>query len=129
MVSVEDILLSKGSDLIGASPAITVRQAARMMSEASVGCVVVQEDHRPVGIFTERDLVCRVLADGRDPDTTALSEVMSSPVQSCHPDDDVLNCGERMHSEGLRHLIVLDGDEPVGMVSIRDLLAARTRRA
>ncbi|MHC4717200.1 MAG: CBS domain-containing protein [Planctomycetota bacterium] len=125
MSTVEQILLAKGSDVITALPDTSVRDAVARMAEANVGCVIVERDGRAVGIFTERDLLKRVVAAGRDPDTITLEDVMSAPVTRCQPDDNVRTCAEMMTAAEIRHLAVVEGDEPIGLVSMRDLLAAQ----
>lgn len=121
MSTVETILLEKGSDVIAVLPGETVRQAVGKMVEANVGCLLVEENDKAVGIFTERDLLRRVVGEGKDPDATLISEVMSSPIRSCQPADDADECFDRLIAEKFRHLAVLDNDEPVGVVSLRDV--------
>ena len=121
MPTVESILLEKGSDVIAVLPSDTVRQAVRKMIEANVGCLLVAEDEKTIGIFTERDLLRRVVGEGRDPETTRISEVMSSPVKSCEPSGDVNDCFDLLTTENFRHLAVLDNTEPVGVISLRDV--------
>ncbi len=79
----------KGPDIIVAHPSTTVREAARLMAEDNVGSIIIRDQDGVKGIFTERDLLRRVVARGKDPRTTLLEDVMSSPVCSCHLDDDV----------------------------------------
>ncbi len=130
MLTVESILLKKGSDVIAVLASATVRDAVAKMIEANVGCVVVEEDSEVVGIFTERDLLRRVVGGDKDPATTLISEVMSSPVQSCSPADDINHCFDLLNASSFRHLAVLDNDEAVGVISLRDVaLALITRRA
>lgn len=124
MITVEQILLKKGSDVITALPNTSVFDAARSMAEANVGALIIEQDDKPVGIVTERDLLRRVLAEDRHPKTTLISEVMSAPVKTCHPADDVKACGKIMATTHIRHLAVLDKDELVGVISLRDILVA-----
>ena len=121
MPTVESILLEKGSDVVAALPGDTVRQAVGKMIEANVGCLLIEEGEKAVGIFTERDLLRRVVGEGKAPDATLISEVMSSPVKSCKPSDDVNECFGLLGTEKFRHLAVLDNDEPVGVISLRDV--------
>lgn len=129
MATVEDILLSKGSGVIAAAPDTTVREAARRMAEADVGSLIIEQAPDILGIFTERDLLRRVVAAGRNPDTTFVRDVMSSPVKSCSPRDDVRGVAARLGRERLRHLAVVDAGEVVGLLSLRDLLAAELAEA
>ena len=125
MKTVEDILMVKGSEVIVSSPTETVLDAARVMAEAHVGSVVIRRDDRVVGLFTERDLLSRVVAAGRDPATTCLPDVMSSPVQTCRLSDDLEDCARRMSEQKIRHLVVVEQDALVGMISLRDILLVR----
>ncbi len=124
MTTIEKVLLEKGSDVVAATREMTVREVVRRMGEANVGCVVIEENGKTVGIFTERDLLRRVVNADRDVTTTPISEVMTSPVETCTPGDRVRTCLARMHQGGFRHLAVTDGGEPVGIISIRDLMKA-----
>jgi CBS domain-containing protein len=121
MTTVYDVLMHKGSDVISALPETTVRQAAQKMIQANVGCILVEQDEKVIGIFTERDLLRRVVDAGRDPNTTTLREVMSSPVEMCCPQDDLKVCVGIMMASKFRHLCVVDNGEPVGVISLRDL--------
>jgi len=121
MPTVESILLEKGSDVIGVRGETTVRQAVGKMVEANVGCLIVEQDEKVIGIFTERDLLRRVVGSDKDPDTTAISEVMSSPVNSCKPSDNLEELFKTLAVSKTRHLLVLDNDEPVGVISLRDI--------
>ena len=75
-----------------------------------------------VGIFTERDALFRVLAEGRNPQTTKLADVMTSQPQTIHPDEPFLHALRVMHKGRFRHLPVVEFDRPLGMVSVRDAL-------
>jgi len=125
--TVETILMLRGPDVIVADPATTVRQAACLMAEANVGAIVVREGGRLLGIFTDRDAVRRVLAAGRDPAATLVTEVMSAPVKSCRLADDVRACADLMEREHIRHLAVVEEGALVGVISQRDLLATALR--
>jgi CBS domain-containing protein len=122
MARVEQLLVRKGSDVIGAAPSTTVREACRKMLEANVSCLVVEQHPDVLGIFTERDVLRRVVAAGKEPARTHLAEVMSSPVTTCRPDDDTRKCAELMAEGHIRHLVVVDAGELVGVISMRDLL-------
>ncbi len=106
----------------------TVREAAELMLERNIGAILVIEDDRLQGIFTERDLTTRVAATGRNPDTTQLGEVMTGDLDTVSPNDTAASVLELMQEHGYRHVPVLDGDQVVGIVSIRDLYAAVKRQ-
>jgi len=83
--TIQDILNTRGMQVLGVEPSATVREAVKWMVQAGVGCVIVGRPPDLLGIFTERDLAVRVVAAGRDPDTTLIQDVMSLPVRSCPP--------------------------------------------
>ncbi|MFO1036000.1 MAG: CBS domain-containing protein [Geminicoccaceae bacterium] len=99
----------------------TAQAAAATMRERGIGAVLVTEGGRLVGIVTERDLVFRVLAGGRDPASATLREVMTPDPETLRPDDSAFDALEKMRLGKYRHLPVVEGDELRGMVSIRDL--------
>jgi CBS domain-containing protein len=100
--------------------------AARVMRENDVGDVlVVDEDSRLVGIVTDRDIVVRVLADDRDPRSTAVREVFSEDLETVTPDTSIEDAAELMRLRGVRRLPVVDGSHPVGVVSLGDLAVER----
>lgn len=109
------------------APSDSVRAAVEMMAEKHIGATLIEEGGRLAGIFTERDLLSRVVAKGRDPDRTTLSEVMTENPDCLKPGDVAANALARMNDKGYRHLPVLDGETLVGIVSIRDLYAAVKR--
>jgi len=102
----------------------SVRDAARQMKVHKVGAVMVVDNGVLVGIFTERDCLFRVLADGRDPDTTELVAVMTSRPVTISSDRHLGHALHLMHDHGFRHIPVVEAGIPVGMVSVRDALGA-----
>ena len=125
MKTVEDILMAKGSDVLVLLPMATVLEAVRLMAEAHVGSVVIRQDDQVAGLFTERDLLRRVVAASKDPATTQLADVMSSPVQTCRLSEDLEDCARRMGEQKIRHLVVVEQDALVGLISLRDILLGR----
>jgi CBS domain-containing protein len=100
----------------------TVVDAARQMKQRNVGSVLVLDDGRLAGIFTERDALFRVLAAARDPATTTLGEVMTPQPQTMHPDEPFVRALRVMHEGKFRHLPVVEFGRPLGVVSVRDAL-------
>ena len=98
----------------------TVREAACAMRTRHVGAVLVVGGDRLEGIFTERDMVNRVVAEGLDPDGTKLAEVMTKNPDTVRPNDTALVALRRMQDGGYRHLPVVDNGHLVGIVSRRD---------
>ena len=123
MATAEDILMGKGPDIIVATPTTTVQEAVILMCEANVGAVVIKNQSELFGIFTERDLLRRVIVPGRAPERTELREVMTAPVRSVSLNTNVQECGEILTNEHLRHLAVIENDALLGMISLRDVLA------
>jgi CBS domain-containing protein len=116
--------------IVGARETITVDRrmpvagAARIMAEHHVGAVPVLDGERLVGVFSERDILTRVVAAERDPRATLVGDVMSSHLVVASVDEGYDTCLNRMQQAHVRHLIVLDGGRLSGMLSVRDLLAA-----
>ena len=100
----------------------TVLEAAHLMKAQGKGALLVVEGSKLIGIFTERDALFRVIAAGRDPAATPLSEVMTPQPQTIHPDEPFLHAMRIMHRGGFRHLPVAEHGRPLGMVSARDAL-------
>lgn len=105
-----------------AGPGCTVVEASQRMAQVNVGAVVVVEDDTVVGIFTERDAVFRVLAQGLDPQATLLSQVMTPSPVTVGPDNTFGYALQLMHQRGFRHMPVVASGRPVGIVSSRDAL-------
>ncbi|HSR66767.1 MAG TPA: CBS domain-containing protein [Acidobacteriota bacterium] len=100
-----------------------VDEAVRVMQNARGGAVVVIDNGRVRGIFTERDVLLRVVAASKDPESTLVREVMTSAVETVHQDSEALRGLERMVSRHIRHLPVVDENENlVGLVSMRNIL-------
>lgn len=102
-------------------PSATVVEAARMMAYLRIGALMVVEDGRLVGIFSERDALTRVVAKEKDPATTLVSEVMTPDPITIAPETTVQRALDIMAEKGFRHLPVVEDDRIVAIVSIRDL--------
>ncbi|HEV8095705.1 MAG TPA: CBS domain-containing protein [Burkholderiales bacterium] len=108
--------------LVVAPPEASVDDAARLMKEAHVGAVLIVEQGRLIGIFTERDAVYRVLAARRDPLLTRLAEVMTRDPVAVSPDETFGYALLLMHDNGFRHAPVVENGRPIGVVSTRHAL-------
>jgi CBS domain-containing protein len=106
--------------LLELPPTATVRSAVLAMRERHVGAVLVTTDSRLDGIFTERDVVNRVVADGRDPDQTTLAEVMTANPDTIAPTTTAIDALRLMNDGGYRHLPIVERGRVVGIVSRRD---------
>jgi CBS domain-containing protein len=122
--AVESVLQSKGSEELVSLPAsATVADAVDLMAEKEIGAVViVTEDGLVDGIFTERDLVTRVVKARRDPLTTTLSMVLTRDVHFVTPGTTVEAALSLMFVQHYRHLLVMDGPRMHGLISMRDLV-------
>jgi CBS domain-containing protein len=100
----------------------TVLEAARAMVERNIGAVPVLRDGLLVGIFSERDLMKRVVVEGRDPRSTRVDEVMTEDPLTVTPDENLETCMILMRRHGFRHLPVCEGKQLRGIVSLRDIL-------
>jgi len=103
----------------------TVLEAARFMMEHNIGALPVLRNGELAGIFSERDVMNRVVAVGRTPAYTAVSEVMTANPRSVNLDETVEECLFIMEEFGFRHLPIVDGKELKGLVSLRDVLVRR----
>ena len=108
-------------EVYSVSPGTSVVDAAKYMSERNVGAVTVIDETKLVGIISERDLMKRVVAEGRDPKETRVEDVMSRRLVHGSPGDTYESCITKMLDNKCRHLPITNGDLVIGMVSIRDL--------
>lgn len=102
----------------------SVLDAATRMTEHGVGAVPVLSGDRVVGIFTERDIMSRIVAAGRDPASTRMADVMTTNLLTADIEDTHETCMRRMQQAKIRHLLILDAGRFAGIVSVRDLLYA-----
>lgn len=100
-----------------------VLDAARLMNQHRIGALVVTSGERVIGIFTERDIMNRVVAERRDPATVRVGEVMTSPVAVCSLSTTRDECRSVMRHRRVRHLPVVEDGQLAGMISVGDLLA------
>jgi CBS domain-containing protein len=107
--------------LVTVDPASSLRRAAQVMTDRGVGCAIAFENESLAGIITERDILHSV-AKGQDVDTTPVTEVMTREVVSGEPGWDLIRAIKTMTDGGFRHLLVMEMDDPVGIVSLRDLM-------
>jgi CBS domain-containing protein len=114
------VIRSRG--VVSARPYESTLDVATRMKEAQVGAVVVLEGDVLVGIFSERDLMTRVVVARRDPGATPVSAVMTRDVVTAEMEDRVDACEDKMRRAGCRHLPVLAHGRVIGMISMRDLL-------
>ena len=121
MVTVQDVLRRKGRAVVSVERSATVVNAARRMNEGKIGSVVVADGERVIGIFTERDVLNRIVAAGRDPASCTVGEVMTTPVACCTSGTSLDECRRVMRERRIRHLPVVDEGHLSGLISIGDL--------
>lgn len=107
----------------------TAAEAAQAMKERNIGDVIVLQDSKICGLVTDRDLVVRVIAAGRDPATTRIGDVCSRELAYLAPNDDIDQAVQLVRRHAVRRIPVVEDDEPVGMVSIGDLALERDDRS
>ena len=112
----------KRRKFLAAPPNTTVTKASLLMAKKNVGAILVVEGERLVGIFTERDAVFRVIAQGLDPHTTLLSDVMTTEPKTVDPEESYGYALLIMHENGFRHVPVIEDGKPIGIVSSRNAL-------
>lgn len=126
MIRVHEILARKGSTVYSVTPEDTVLTAARLMNEKHIGGLVVVDAARElIGVFTERDILRRVVVAGRDPETTLVGEVQTTNPVVCHPEMTLDECSALMTARRIRHLPVSDDRTVFGIITIGDVLAYR----
>ncbi len=127
MLTVGDFLKRKGNTVHSIDPDSSVLDGARIMNEFHIGGLTVVENDKIVGMFTERDVLNRVVAKQLDPAATKIRDVMTTPVVTCNEDCDVNVCAADMSSKKIRHLPVISSEtgnqKLVGMISTGDLMA------
>jgi len=125
MPSVMDILADKGTDVYSISPTATVLEATIAMNSKKIGALVVKDaSGRVMGIFTERDVLRRVIAEEKAPRAVRVGDVMTRDVVCCPPEADIDEASRIMRDRRVRHLPVCDGDGTLlGVISIGDLNA------
>jgi len=123
MATVQHILELKGASVVSMPAAESVFNAAHVMNERGIGCVSVTDDGARVGIFTERDVLRRVVAERRDPANTLLRDVMTSPVVTCSAEASLEACQAVITEKRIRHLPVVDASGLVGIITSGDIMA------
>jgi CBS domain-containing protein len=120
-----DILADKGTDVYSIPATATVLEATHAMNDQKIGALVVKDGRgRVMGIFTERDVLRRVIAEEKSPNAVRVGDVMTRDVVCCPPETDLDDASRIMRDRRVRHLPVCDGDGTlIGMISIGDLNA------
>ena len=106
-------------------PSATLTEVARIMRDDDIGAVVVVENGAAAGLVTDRDIVVRAVADGRDPNSTSVGEVASRDLRTLTPDQSVGDAIALMREWDVRRVVVVQDGRPVGIVSLGDLAIER----
>ena len=107
--------------LVTVDPTATLRRASEVMTDRGVGCAVVMENERIAGIITERDIL-HAVAGKKDVDETSVASAMTREVVSGAPGWDIIRAVNTMTEGGFRHLLICEMNDPIGIVSLRDLM-------
>jgi len=111
-------------ELLTCSPATSIIEAGQTMKRHNIGALVVVDNGKLAGIFTERDALFRVVAEGRDTQNTRVADVMTRKPKTIHPDRPFREALHIMHEGGFRHVPVVENDSAIGMISARDALGS-----
>jgi len=120
--TIRDILKKKGHEVWSITPESTVYRAIEVMADKHVGALVVIDGDKVVGIISERDYARRVILSGRSSKETRVEEIMASPVIFVEPNHAVDECMRIMTNNHIRHLLVIQQEKVIGIVSIGDLV-------
>ena len=122
MGAVHSILQSKGNTIFSISPYITVYNALEIMVEKNVSSLVVMENEKLIGIFTERDYARKVVLKGKASRETPVGDIMSGNLITVSPDNTIDDCMQLMTDKFIRHLPVVENNKLIGLVSIGDVV-------
>ena len=122
MPIIKDLLLSKSRKLITVSSAASIFDALKIMAESNIGCLIVLEGDKYVGIFTERDYARKIVLEGRSSDTTTVNEVMISDVPKLNSNDTIELCSKIMTEKTLRYLPVFENNQLINLISQSDII-------
>ncbi len=121
-VSIGQVLKAKGSGYSFIHPSRTAFDALEIMAERNIGALLVMDDNKLVGMFSERDYARKVILRGRSSKTTQVRDLMSSPPITTRPGTTISECMRLMTKSHIRHLPVMEGDSVMGVVSIGDVV-------
>ena len=118
---VKKLLEAKGSQVYTVSPDATVYDALKLMSEKEIGALVVVENGKMLGIFSERDYARKVILKGKNSQETLVKEIMTTDVLHASPKQKIRKCLSLMTKNHFRHLPIIEDDQVVGIISIEDV--------
>jgi CBS domain-containing protein len=124
MITVADILKSKGREVWTITPETIVFDALKTMAEKNVGALVVLDKTEVVGILSERDYARKVILHGKSSKALKVTEIMSANVYSVNPEQNIEDCMTLFTNKRVRHLLVLQNNQLIGIISIGDVVKA-----
>ena len=122
MSTIREVLENKGGSVVSVAIDTSVLEAIGTMSDANIGAAVVVHDGNAVGIFTERDYLRKIALQGRSSGDTVMSEVLSSPLITAEPEESTRNAMETRTECRCWHLVIMQDEKMVGIVSLGDLV-------
>ena len=128
-ITARDILKEKGGHLVTINSDATVHQALTVMTQNKVGAIVVLEDEKIIGIWTERDLMFRVLEEGFDAKSARLKDDMSTNLISANVNEQAFQLYDKFLGRRIRHLLVEEDGEYIGILSVGDVMKANLQQA
>ena len=123
----QTILKRTGSEVAAVDHGTAVLEAAKLMNERRIGALVVTPGERVIGIFTDRDMLIRIVAAGKPPETTVVGDVMTAPMAWARRDTKLSECRGVMTAKRIRHLPVVEDGKLYGMISSGDILASEVQ--
>lgn len=124
MMTVKDILQTKGQDVLSITPEATVYEALKIMADRNVGALVVLDGENVAGIISERDYARKVILHGKSSREMQVGEIMTSKVYYMRPEQNLQECMSQMTDRHVRHLPILEEGRLVGIISIGDVVKA-----
>ena len=118
MLKVKDVMVT---DLVTIKADISVKKAVKVMNDFEIGCLIVVEKGQAIGIVTERDILKRVVVEGRNPEETLVGDIMSKPLIVVSPETSLEDAVEVMFKHKIKKLPVIDGGKLVGLVTFTDI--------
>ena len=123
-MKVSQILQNKGSNVYSVSANVSVYEAIKDMAEKNIGALLIMDDEKLLGIFSERDYARKIILKGKNSHETLVQDIMTENVISVSPDDNIDKCMELMSERKIRHLPVIKDNKVVGVISITDVVTA-----
>ncbi len=124
MKNAEEMVKEKGSNLISVTPDTTIHDALKIMTDHLIGSILIEDNGKIKGIWTERDLMRNTLTAGFDPSTMKISEVMTTGLISAPHTDNVFQLKDKFLGKHIRHLLIQKDNNYIGLLSIGDVIKA-----